>query len=272
MTEAYLRTVTVDGRLYSVCPPRWGDWQAAIDAGLGAGPAPDLAALLEHCLLPSVQGPEGRLTPRQLRDLPAAAGDALLAAALEMLEQEREGLALRRTDLADGVRLEAAGLTLKLRPWTFGQRNRALAACLRLTDGQPRLDQPAFERTMVCTCTTRLTDEKALPLMPADVANWPVPLGEAVVQLLDELNGVDPGRDAVLQACVRQGIAHPDLTLLHLCQTFGWTPEAVESLAAHQAERLLGALRALGAPPPGQQTAPASHPDGGEVTRILVAE
>lgn len=271
LPEVWSRNVSVEGRTYTVRPPQWGMWQVALDAGLGAGPAPELdaAALLELCLAPCVYGPDGPLSLVELRRLPAAAGDALLTAALELLENERERLDLGRSSGPDGVVLSGAGLRLRLRPWSFGERNRALGACLRLVDGEPRVDLGAYELTMVCVGAVALdADGTARSLNPAEVAQWPVPLGEATVQALDELNGVDPNRDAVLQACLQRGLAHPDLTLLQLCRTFGWTPQTVEGLEAQHAERLLAALRALEAPP---MTAAQPAAAGEEVTRIVVA-
>jgi hypothetical protein len=272
-TLVYARNVAVNGRTYAVRPPAWGEWQAAMAAGLGAGrPGEvDAAALLELCLLPCLTGPQGAVGLAELRALPAAAGDSLLAAALDLLESERERLDLRRTDGPEGVTLHAGGLQLRLRPWTFGERNRALGACFRLVAGEPCIDMAAFERAMVSTCVTAVAGEAPpRPVTPAEAAGWPVPLGEAVVQVLDELNGLDPQRDEVLQACVQRGIPHPDLTLLHLCRTFGWTPAVAESLEARQAERLMAALRALSAPPAATAAGPAQS--GGEVTRIIVSD
>lgn len=272
-TQVYARNVQVNGRTYAVRPPTLGDWQAAMAAGLRAGPRPemDAAALLELCLLPCAMGPDGRLSLAELRELPVTAGDELLAAALEMLEGERARLEIEREDRPDGVTLRASGLQFRLRPWTFGERNRSLATCFYLVDGEPRIDLIAFEQAMICTCVTVGSDGSVRYLTPAEVAGWPVPLGEAILQVLDELNGLDPEREGVLRVCVEQGLPHPDLTLLHLCRTFGWTPSVVEELEARQAERLLAAMRALGAPPaaPGG-TAPAV--EGEEVTRIVVAD
>lgn len=269
--QVFARNVQVGGRNWAVRPPLWGQWQAAMQAGLGSGRpvALDAAALLELCLLPCVTGPNGPVGLTELRALPARDGDLLLAAALELLESERERLNLQREDAPDGVTLRSGGLTLKLRPWSFGARNQALAACFRLVDGEPQVDMPAFERAMVGTCATIWNGEQSLSISQGEAAAWPVPLGEAVVQVLDELNGLDPERESLLRACALRGIPHPDLTLLHLCRTFGWTPTVAESIDAHQAERLLAALRALAAPPPAPPSGAAAA-DGGEVTRIIV--
>jgi hypothetical protein len=272
-TTSVARNVQVAGRNYGVRPPRWGEWQAAMAAGLVLSPglSLDAAALLEACLLPCVTGPEGALTLAALRALPTSAGDGLLTAALDLLESERERLNLQRTEEGDGALISGEGLQLRLRPWSFGERNRALATCLRLVDGEPILDLGSFERMMVCTCATRITDGIAHHLGPSEVVDWPVPLGEVVVQALDELNGVDPVRDAVLKACIERGQSHPDLTLIHLCRTFGWTPTVVEGLEARQAERLLAALRALEAPPLAARPQATTHSDSPrEVTRIIV--
>jgi hypothetical protein len=105
------------------------------------------------------------------------------------------------------------------------------------------------------------------------VQDWPVPLGEAVIGLLDRLNGVERHEAELLQVCVRTGQAHPDLALVELCQAFGWSPAEVERLDARTAQRLWAAWRVLagGASPGAAAPAkPVAAPEPEGVTRILV--
>ncbi|MDF2629557.1 MAG: hypothetical protein K0R39_3388 [Symbiobacteriaceae bacterium] len=215
--------------------PRWAEWQRAV-AAVGAGPASLLAGLLRDC----VDG----VSAGDLDRLPAAEGDALLSAIFDLMETERAELDLAIGPLLDGAGalVTGRGVDLTLRPWSFGARNRALDQALVVDADGVRLDLPAFEMAMVLGCVASASGS----LSPSDVAGWPVALGEAVVAALDELNGVAPGREQVVAACARQGVRHPDLDLVELCLAFGWTPAQVEGLTAQQAERLLGAGRALG--------------------------
>lgn len=248
---------------HRVRAPRWAEWQMALSRA-GAGPVRMLRDLLGACAsLPAAEADQ----------LPAATGDALLAAIFDLMEAQRAHLALERAPAPGGlVRLLGHGVDLTLRPWSFGERNHALERAL-LPEGEGvRLDLPAYETAMVLTCAS--PPGHALTL--SEVAGWPVSLGEAVIEVLDELNGVSPGREQVLLACIRQGERHPDLDLLDLCLAFGWTPEQAEGLAARQAERLLAALGARRAASPATpveaaaRAAPAAM--AGEVTRIAVTD
>ena len=243
--------------------PRWSEWQRALSAA-GAGPARMLEDLLASCT---------GLSPAEAEMLPAATGDGLLGAIFDLMERQRATLALERTaNPGGGVRLMGHGVDLTLRPWSFGERNAALERAL-LTDGEGVwLDLPAFELAMVLCCAA----PAGRALSAAEVAAWPVALGDAVISALDELNGVAPGREQLLAACLRSGVRHPDLDLLDLCLAFGWTPEQAEGLAARQAERLLAALGARRAQEPAPAEAAVSRPAPaamtGEVTRIVIAD
>lgn len=109
---------------------------------------------------------------------------------------------------------------------------------------------------------------------PEDPSSWPVPLGELVLRELDRLNGVEPAFTETLAACLRTGQEHPDLALLELCRTFGWTPEQAERMGARAGQRLVATLKVVqGEAAAGYATAaPAAFPpQGGEgVTRIIV--
>jgi hypothetical protein len=262
----------MDLNAYTVRAPTWGEWQAAVDAGLGAGGTVDAAVLLESYLLPCVSVAGRPLGLFELQALPPSVADELLAAALSAMEQERAALGLTAVPEGDGLLLACSlpSLRLRLRRWTFGERNRALSAAMKvLADGRPVVDVSAYERTTVSQCVTVLdADGTVQSVSPDAAARWPVALGEATVQALERLNGLAPEREAVLRACVEHGMEHPDLTLLHLCRTFGWTPAVVDALPAEQVERLLSALRVLSAP--GVAPVPSTADAGGEVTRIVV--
>ena len=246
---------------YKVRAPRWSEWQQALSAA-GSGPARMLGNLLSACT---------GLGPAEVEALPSATGDLLLAAVFELIEASRVALSLERTVSPEGLRVAGHGVDLMLRPWSFGERNAALERALYPAGDGVALDLPAFELAMVLACAT----PAGHALTAAEVAGWPVPLGEAVIAALDELNGISPGREQLLLACVRHGTRHPDLDLLDLCLAFGWTPEQAEGLPARQAERLLAALgarRALEPVPaePAAQAAPSAM--SGEVTRIVVTD
>ncbi|HWI60726.1 MAG TPA: hypothetical protein VNT75_02680 [Symbiobacteriaceae bacterium] len=246
---------------HRVRAPRWSEWQQALSAA-GSGPAQMLGRLLTAC---------AGLTAAEADALPAATGDALLAAIFDLIEASREALGLERRALPDGTHITGHGVDLLLRPWSFGERNAALERALIPVGDGVALDLPVFELAMVLAC--------ALPaghgLTATEVAGWPVPLGEAVIAALDELNGISPGREQLLAACVRSGTRHPDLDLLDLCLAFGWTPAQAEEVPARQAERLLAALGARRAlepavAAPAAQAAPAAM--SGEVTRIVITD
>lgn len=265
-------TVAADGRPFMLAPPRWGPWQGALDRAAG-GPE----ALLEECLLVSLRDADGyRLTHRDLAGLSAEAGDRLLGALLELIEQERAAL-----DLSVGAAtIEGRGISLRVRGWTFGERNDALRRSLRLQDGQVTVDMSAYELQMVLQCVTHAEGQR---LDAAEVQEWPVPLGEAVIGLLDRLNGVESHEAEILQACVRTGQAHPDIALVELCRAFGWSPAEAERLDARTAERLWAAWRVLAGGAPHGVEAPvpvtaaataavAGAPEPEGVTRILVRD
>ncbi|HLO03252.1 MAG TPA: hypothetical protein VK191_09095, partial [Symbiobacteriaceae bacterium] len=199
---------------FHVRAPRWLAWQVALSAG-----SEGAAALLEACLLACIVDP---VTRTELQALPAAEGDELLTQALALIETERAALRLH----GEGRRVRGEGIDLQLQPWTFGERNAALRDALRLTGGQVTIDLLTFERSMLLGCV-RLVD--GAPLSPGALAEWPVPLGEAVLGALDRLTRTD---GALLQAAIAQGVPHPDLSLVQLCRAFGWTPEQVERLEA----------------------------------------
>ncbi|MFZ5826112.1 MAG: hypothetical protein ACOY94_17590, partial [Bacillota bacterium] len=202
-------------------------------------------------------------TPQSVRSLQAQEGDQLLGLVLQAVEEEREALQVELIEGPEEWRIRGKGIDLRLHPWTFGERNEALRRSLRLTDGQISLDLPAYEMQMVQTCVTTEDGER---LAQETVATWPLALGEMVTQALDRINGLEEQHGEILEACVREGRDHPDLSLLYLCRHFGWRPEQVERMDARLAERLLAALRVV---EQGRLQAAAAL-QGEEVSRIIV--
>lgn len=250
------QVVTIGEGRYTVRTPRWWAWTLALERAVG-----DNARMMEECLLTCVEG----LTLDSLRSLPAGVSDRLMAAALQAMEAERIALRLEVTEGPEEWRVRGMAFDLRLHPWTFGERNEALRRSLRLVAGRISVDLPAYEMQMLLTCVSTQDGER---LMPEAIAEWPVPLGEVVIQALDRLNGLEEHHTAILEACVREGRDHPDLALLYLCQHFGWRPEQVERMDARLAERLLNTLKVAGR---GRaQAAAASEGEG--VTRILVED
>ncbi|MFZ5816352.1 MAG: hypothetical protein ACOY93_13815 [Bacillota bacterium] len=250
------RTLSIGDRQYTVQAPRWWRWTQALERGAG-----DSARLLEECLLACLEG-ESRET---IRALPVGVGDQLMAAALRAVEEERLALRLEVLEGLEVWRVRGTGVELRLHPWTFGERNEALRRSLRLVDGRVSVDLAAYEMQMLQSC---VTTEEGEHIGPQAIAEWPVALGEVVIQALDRLNGVAEEQAAILEASVRQGYDHPDLALLYLCQHFGWRPEQVERMDARLAERLLAALRLVDRGP--AQAAAAQQGEG--VNRIIVED
>lgn len=269
------RDVPVDAGRFTIRVPGWPAWRSALQRAAEQGPA-DVRALLAEALLTAVHDAGGRpLTRPELEALPAEDGDALLIALADALEAERQALNLQVREGPGGAEVEGHGVQLRLRPWSFGERNEALRRALRLTGGQVTVDLVSFEMGMVQGC---VTGADGRPAAPGDMANWPVALGDAVVDALDRLNGLGNADEAILQACLQTGLDHPDLALLRLCRTFGWTPAEAAGIDAGMAQRLLAALRAAGEPAPtgGVRSAPTKDgrwvPSGEGVTRILVRD
>lgn len=251
------QVVVVGERSYTVRTPRWSAWTGALERAAG-----DSARLLEECLLTCVEG----LTIESVRSLPAAEGDRLMAAALQALEEERAALRFEVLEGAEEWRIQGGSYDLRLHPWTFGERNEALRRSLRLQAGQIAVDLSTYELMMLQTCVSATNGER---LTPEQIAEWPKPLGELVIQSLDRLNGLEVNYTAVLDACVREGRDHPDLALLYLCQHFGWRPEQVERLDARLAQRLLAALKVVER---GRTQSVAAALDGEGVNRIIVED
>lgn len=252
-------SVMAGGRELRVVPPGWFAWQDALESAARPGGDVDPQKLLEEALAASVRDGEGRRVERAvLQSFSSEDGDRLVSAMLDLIEQQRRSLALQLDEEKPGrYRLEGRGVSLKLRAWTFGERNDALRRALRVVGGQVALNLSGYERMMILTC---VRTARGGALDPAAVSAWPVPLGQGVLQGLDLLNGVEKNHAEVLAACIATGHDHPDLTMIRLCQAFGWQPEQVQSMDARTAERLALGLRELekaGLVPQGAAAAPA---------------
>lgn len=260
------RQVILAGGEFTVVSPAWLAWQAALERAAARNDGADAAELLAEVLLTAVQTPEGTPVRRSdLEALPAADGDALMSALLDLLEEQRRALGLTVKPYSGWTEIEGKGAGLRLTPWTFGARNAALRMALCPAGNGVALDMAAFDRAMVLTCVTLLDGR---PLTPEQVAAWPVPLGEAVMAELDRLCGVGAGEEATLLRCIETGAEHPDLALLRLCRAFGWSPAEVEEMDARLAERLLTLLRIVEPSP--ASASPRVESRGEGVTRILV--
>lgn len=272
-------SVEADGRRFAVAAPTWAAWQSALEQAAPDGTV-DEQRVVEECLRACVrEGLQGR---GDLRELSRDARSGLMGQVMELIDWQRTTLDLRLEAHPDGALIRGDGIRLRLRPWSFGERNDALRQSLRLHQGEVSVDLAAFERAMVLCCAAGVNGEQ---LTPEEVAAWPVPLGEAVLQALDGLNGLEADYTEVLQACVKAGREHPDLQLAELCKAFGWAPAQALDLDGRTAERLLIGLRAAkGAGSPKRletkrpaiaesQVAPAAFPGPGEgVTRIVVTD
>lgn len=235
--------LTVEGRQFQLTPPRWAQWQVALERAAGTAGSVKAEVLLEECLAVCTQDADGSALSRtDVAALGAGAGDRLVAALMEALDQQREALGLEVAER----RIRGTGFELHLRPWSFGERNSALRRSMRLVNGNVVVDLAVYELQMVLQCVTTADGS---PLSAADVRNWPVPLAEAVLSVLDSLNGVAAEEAEVLEACLRTGAPHPDLMLLELCRAFGWRPADAEQMDARTAERIYSAVRmSSGAP------------------------
>lgn len=251
------QVITVGSREYTVRTPRWWPWTQALERAAG-----DQTRMLEECLLTCVES----MSLESMRSLPVGEADRLMAAALQAMEEERNALRLEVIEDPEEWRVQGTACDLRLHPWTFGERNEALRRSLRLAGGRIAVDLPAYELIMLQTCLSTRDGER---LTPDAIAEWPVPLGEVVIQALDRLNGLEENHTAILEACVHEGRDHPDLALLYLCQHFGWRPEHVERLDSRLAERLLTALKVVGR----SRTQAAAATMGEEgVNRIIVED
>jgi hypothetical protein len=259
----------VNGIACTLTPPSWGAWLRVLDSASSAdGEHVDAERLLRRWLHGALRHRDSNrpLSGDELAALSAHAADTCVAAGSDMLAAQAAELAIR----TEGNQLHCSWGRAVIAPWTLGQRATAMRQCLHLTAGEPSIDLAAYELAEAATCC-----QWNCPVPPPSA--WPVPLGEAVAGMLEQLNEPQAEEPELMARCHEFGIPHPDLDRAALCLQFGWSPEAVDALDAAQAQRLLAAGRLLAAChhalPPACPAAPhaASNNDAG-LTRIVVRD
>lgn len=253
---------------YTVFTPGWGEWLKALERATGPEGTVDTKLIMEECLLSCLSGSEGSIIKiEDLQSLSARDGDRLIQTALRLMDEQLKELNLNLHVETSGksAKLTGNGLHLKLCQWSFGERNEALRHSIRLKDGRVSIDLGTYELMMVIGCTSTVEGHR---VEYEKVVLWPVPLGETVVQVLEQINGLEDDYIDILNACHKFGLEHPDLAMFEICHAFGWPPEQVEQMDARLAQRLLAWLRTVRGPnQPVTRTNPAQE-EG--VTRIIV--
>lgn len=152
-----------------------------------------------------------------------------------------------------GGRYDCGGVRLHLRPWTSGERFRAMSRCRRAGADGERFDLGAYLRAMLETSVVTVEPARALDELDSGATRS---LLEAVVAL----NVVSPEELA-------DGIPdtpEADRITLRLCRALGWTPTQVWATPAVEMDRLLRLLDRTAA---SESAAPtrvarlADHPD-----------
>lgn len=157
----------------------------------------------------------------------------------------------------DAGRLAADGLAAQLRPWSAGERARALAACTRGDSPENlEIDAVAYLAAMVDACVVALQPHTRLADLDAAASCHVL----HAVLAINRQDAAPLAAGAAGQAAARR--------LLALCRVLGWPPARVEALPAHEADRLLQWMAAAGAegPAPAATQPPArrrlaDHPD-----------
>jgi hypothetical protein len=148
---------------------------------------------------------------------------------------------------------DCGGVRLHLRPWTSGERFRAMSRCRRAGADGERFDLGAYLRAMLETSVVTVEPARALDELDSGATRS---LLEAVVAL----NVVSPEELA-------DGIPdtpEADRITLRLCRALGWTPTQVWATPAVEMDRLLRLLDRTAA---SESAAPtrvarlADHPD-----------
>ncbi len=148
---------------------------------------------------------------------------------------------------------DCGGVRLHLRPWTSGERFRAMSRCRRAGADGERFDLGAYLRAMLETSVVTVEPARVLDELDSGATRS---LLEAVVAL----NVVSPEELA-------DGIPdtpEADRITLRLCRALGWTPTQVWATPAVEMDRLLRLLDRTAA---SESAAPtrvarlADHPD-----------
>lgn len=149
---------------------------------------------------------------------------------------------------ADGW-LELESCRAQLRPWTAGERLRALARCVRGEGSERSFDVGRYLEAML-DASVKAVEPAGMELRTLDAAST-VALLEAVVAL--NVPGEEEG--TLLDS--------PEVaaTTLRLCRELGWTPTQVWATPAPEVDRLLRLLDAAqGVLAPRSASAPRSNP------------
>ena len=148
---------------------------------------------------------------------------------------------------------DCGGVRLHLRPWTSGERFRAVARCRRADGDGERFDLGAYLRAMLETSVLTVEPARALDELDSGATRS---LLEAVIAL----NVVSPETlaDSIPDT------PEADRITLRLCRALGWTPSQVWATPAAEVDRLLRLLDRTAA---AERTTPAravrlaDHPD-----------
>ncbi|MBL8395116.1 MAG: hypothetical protein JNK99_10270 [Candidatus Accumulibacter sp.] len=148
---------------------------------------------------------------------------------------------------------DCGGVRLHLRPWTSGERFRAMARCRRADGDGERFDLGAYLRAMLETSVVTVEPARVLDELDSGATRS---LLEAVI----DLNVVSP--EALADSI--PDTPEADRVTLRLCRALGWTPTQVWATPAVEVDRLLRLLdrtTASETAAPARVARLADHPD-----------
>ena len=257
-----LDTIAVDTHAYQV---HFLGFHRPLEVRLRSGAAVSLRPWTCHAHLGAL-GRHLRPGPSGLElDVPAFCGEVLADSGLGELSEELGPLALwwaaggaeRPASPGPEGWLELGGRRVQIRPWTHGERLKALGDSVRLSpDGRAAFDIEAYLRAML-QASIQAWAPVAGELHELDAAST-----AAVLEAVVTLNISDGQLESVLAERLRLGTQEVAATTLRLCRALGWTPSQVWAAPAAEIDRLVALLDAVEAPV-GHLPAPrlADHPD-----------
>jgi hypothetical protein len=145
------------------------------------------------------------------------------------------------------------GVRLHLRPWTSGERFRAMARCRRADGDGERFDLGAYLRAMLEASVVTVEPACSLDELPSGATRS---LLDAVVAL--NVVSLDTSADSIPDTL------EADRITLRLCRALGWTPTQVWTTPAAEVDRLLRLLdrtEASDTATPTRVARLADHPD-----------